>query len=122
MEIIISGRHLGVTEEMKAHAERRLQTVAAEYPKLTTARVVMEMERNWHIVEVHLNGKHLDLEAKAKTTDMYASIDEAAEKIEKQLRKYLDRVHDHRGRNGQAEEEQAAEGPDDELDADEEKV
>ena len=97
MEIIISGRHLGVTDEMKTYAEERLGKLSSEYGKLTTARVVMDLERNWHVVELHLSGKHLNLEAAAKTPDMYISVDTAVDKLERQLRRYVDRLQDHRG-------------------------
>ena len=101
MEIIISGRHLDLTDQMRGHVEERVRKIVDEYPKFTSARVVLELERNWHLVEIQLHAKHLDLVAKGRTTDMYASVDEAAEKLEKQLRKYLDKVQAHHPRHGQ---------------------
>jgi len=96
MEVIISGRHIEVDEGIKAYATDKMQKLATEYPKLTTARVVLELERNWRLVEAHVNGKHLNLNAKAKSTDFHISIDPAADKLEKQLRKYLERIQEHR--------------------------
>jgi putative sigma-54 modulation protein len=122
MQLIISGRHLSVTDEMKAHAENGLTRLAGEYPKLTTGRVVMDLERNWHVVEAHIQGKHVNFDASARTTDMYASIDDAIGKLEKQLRRYLDRVQDHHPDHGAEKEvrEELAEAVIAEAEGDEE--
>ena len=108
MEIIISGRHLGVSDQMKEHAEQRLRKLAEEYPKLTSARMVMDLQRNWHLVEAHLHGKNVNLDASARTSDMYASIDSVADKLERQLRRYLDRVQDHRLKSPEGRRERLA--------------
>ena len=97
MEIIVSGRHFEVSDDLKKYAEDRLRKLGEEYPKVTTARLVFHMERSWHIAEAHVTGKHIELEAKAQTQDMYTSTDEAFAKIEKQLRKHLERMHEHKG-------------------------
>ena len=96
MEIIISGRHLPVSEELKAYAEEKLQKIDNLFPKLTSARVVLDHEKAWQLVEITLNGKNLNLVATARTEDMYASLDEANGKLCKQLHKHLDKIHDHR--------------------------
>jgi putative sigma-54 modulation protein len=107
MEIIISGRHLDVSTDLKAYAEEKLAALGTDYSKLTTARMVLEMERSWHLAEAHINGKGVDMEATARTRDMYTSIDEAVAKLEKQLRRYLDKVQAHR--RGQVKETEAEE-------------
>lgn len=119
MEIIISGRHFEVTAELKAHAESHLQRLAAEFPRLTSVRLVMAMERSWHIAEAHAHGKRVEFDAKARTQDMYVSVDSVTEKLEKQLRRHLDRVQHHRTRRDQeepGEEQEDTQGEDLDLD------
>ncbi|MCK5801550.1 MAG: ribosome-associated translation inhibitor RaiA [Lentisphaeria bacterium] len=96
MEVIISGRHLDVTEDLHGYIEERTAKLELEDPKLTSIRVVLSHERNWHIAEMHVHGKHLALNAKSEMDDMYASIDSVFEKLHRQLRKHLDKLHDHR--------------------------
>ena len=96
MEVIVSARHFEVGDDLRSYAETKVTELALEHPKLTTARVVLEVQRNWHLAEVHVNGKHLDMVATAQTESMYASIDAATEKLEKQLRKHLEKIQDHR--------------------------
>ena len=96
MEIIVSARHFEVGDDLRKHAETKVMELAGEHTKLTTARVVLDVQRNWHEAEIHLNGKHLDLVATARTNDMYASLDGAVEKLGKQLRRHIEKVQDHR--------------------------
>jgi putative sigma-54 modulation protein len=98
MEIIISGRHYEVSNHLKEQIQSRLEKMAQDYHKLTTARVVLETERGWEIVEARINGKHLQFDATARTTDMYLSADEALDKLDKQLRKHQDRLQEHHPR------------------------
>ncbi len=97
MEIIVSARHMELSDELREYAEGKFAPLAEEYSKLTNLRLVLETERCWHKAEGHLTGKHIDMEAKAETQDMYVSIDEVYEKLHKQLRKKLDKtINNHR--------------------------
>jgi len=97
METSISGRHLTVTDEMRQHVEQRFARLTTDCPSLTSANVVIESERGFHVAEGHVHGKHLNLDATARTNDVYASIDQAIDKLEKQLRRHLDRTKNHHG-------------------------
>jgi len=96
MEIIVSGRHLPISEELKTYCEEKLAKMESIFPKLTSARVVLDHEKAWQLVEITLNGKNLNLVATARTEDMYVSIDEAVDKLEKQLHKHAEKIHSHR--------------------------
>lgn len=97
MEIIVSARHnMELTDELHQYVENKFSALVEEYQKLTNLRLVLAMERNWHVAESHLTGKNIDFEAKAMTNDMYVSIDEVYDKLHKQLRKHIEKVRDHR--------------------------
>ncbi len=97
MQVIISGRHFDVSDELKSYCEEKLSKLSREYPKLTTARIVMDMERNWNVIEAHVEGKQMHLNAESKTQDMYASVDDVVDKLEKQLLKRLGKRKKHKG-------------------------
>ncbi|MBT3292255.1 MAG: hypothetical protein HN380_33330, partial [Victivallales bacterium] len=54
MEVIISGRHLDIDDALREYIQEKLARLEDEYPKLTTARVVLEFERSWRVVEAHI--------------------------------------------------------------------
>jgi putative sigma-54 modulation protein len=96
MELIITGKHIDIDETLKAYAESRFQKLADAYPKLTSARVILTKERNLQVAEAHIYGKHMTLNASEKSKDMAVSIDSVVDKLERQLRKHLERMHEHR--------------------------
>jgi putative sigma-54 modulation protein len=96
MEIIVSGRQFEVEETLRAYVEEKVGKLATEYNKLTTARLVLSEERGRHIVEGHVSGKHLTLNATGRSHVAAEAIEEVFEKLERQLRKHVDRLHEHR--------------------------
>jgi len=96
MEIIVSGRQVDVDSALRAYVERKLALLPTEYGKLTSARVVMSEERGRHIVEGLIYGKNMTLNAKGRSHVVHEAIDEVFEKLERQLRKRVERIHDHR--------------------------
>ena len=97
MEIIVSGRHLPVSEDLKTYVEGRLGKLDVPHAKLTHARVILDHEKIEQKAEVTLTGKNMNLVARAESEDMYASIDQAIEKLAKQLHKHVEKLHEHHG-------------------------
>lgn len=95
MSIIVSGRHMQVTDALRQHAEEKLGVILAEYHKITSVRVILEMQKGHQQVEIVVHGKHLEIEAKHQSFDMYESIDQATVKVATQLRRHFDKIHDH---------------------------
>jgi ribosomal subunit interface protein len=81
---------------MKQHVEDKLKPVV-DVPnlKITSVRVVLDVEKNRCKAEIIVNMKNHDLEAVTETLDMYQAIDQSIEKIDSQIRKLLDKVQDH---------------------------
>jgi putative sigma-54 modulation protein len=96
MEIIVSGRQFEVEATLRAYVEEKVEKLATEYNKLTTARLVLSEERGRHIVEGHISGKHITLNATGRSHVVAEAIDEVFDKLERQLRKHVDRLHEHR--------------------------
>ncbi len=117
MEIEITARHVDVTDLVKDHARKRLDKIAGEFPRIETMHMILDVEKYRHMAEIVVQGrKMLRLEAREVSSDMYASIDAAADKIEKRLRRKTDIRKSKKSRAGRlpgeavepAEEEAAA--------------
>ena len=114
MAIDITGRHVDVTESMRDYAEKRLGKLHDEFPRLDSVHVILDIQKYMHIAEVIVHARrHIRLEAKESSENMYASIDQVVDKIEKQLRRSIDKRHEHKGSSKltdlEAPEETAAE-------------
>ena len=93
MDIQITGRNLAVSDGLKAHVDDRLQPVLADYPRVESCHVILAHEKYRYTAEVVVQGREkLRAEADETSDDLYASIDAAADKIDKQLRKSRDKM------------------------------
>ena len=99
MQVIIAGRHFSVTESLKQDINERLEAMLSNIRlKITTVRVVLEIEKvNRCNAEVIINLKNSVIEADVSSRDMYESIDLVMDKIDVQIRKYLDKKQSHHG-------------------------
>lgn len=95
MELIISGKHFEIDDELRQIAETSAARLEESYAKLSSLRLVLSKERNWQIADVILNGKNISLVAKAKSNDIRVSITSVFEKLDKQLRRYMEKIKDN---------------------------
>lgn len=100
MSVNIAGRQVDVTPAMKDHVETKFDRLREHFESEINADVVLSVQKHRHIAEVtmHVNGLHIH--GRETTGDMYASIDEVMNKLDKQVRKYKNRIttaqHRHR--------------------------
>jgi ribosomal subunit interface protein len=99
MQLSISGRHVDLGDAFRTHADKRLQENVHKYiDRVTHVEVVVGKEAGMFRVDIHGNtGTHSGLVVKSKgiAADVYAAFDEAATRVEKQLRRYKRRMKAH---------------------------
>ena len=94
MELIISGKHFEIDDDLRQIAEHAAAKLEESFAKLSSLRLVLSKERNWQIAEAVLNGKNISLVAKAKSSDIRVSVTNVFEKLDKQLRRYMEKIKD----------------------------
>ncbi len=96
MKILISGRHVGVTDSMKDYARAKAEKLGRFWDRVTSCRVTMDVDHLDHMVEMVLEaGRGVRIVGKAEAPDMYAACDLAEQKLAQQLRKHKERLTDH---------------------------
>ncbi|HLS88662.1 MAG TPA: ribosome-associated translation inhibitor RaiA [Sphingobacteriaceae bacterium] len=120
MNIIVSGKNVEVTDALRDYVERKVGRIERYFPNPLTAQVTLSTQRERHIVEVTVPvpADSLLLRAEEDSGDMYASVDAAVEKLERQIRKYKTRIN-RRARRLNARQLPLV-GPDGEEEGDEE--
>jgi putative sigma-54 modulation protein len=103
MIIKITGRHMELTDALKAYIESALKKVKVHFDKVIDVDVVLDVEKHRHIAEVNLHANGVRIHSKEASLDMYASVDAVLEKLEKQARKYKDRINRHQPRTTREE-------------------
>ncbi len=98
MIVTITGKHVEITDAIRAHAEEKVEKLPRYYDSITQIEVVLEgNEGGKQCVEVLVHAEHNDLLiAKETGTDTYACIDAAVHKMERQLRKAKEKQRGHK--------------------------
>jgi len=124
VRIQIAAHHFHVGDRLREVIEERCDHLMRFFDGVTTIHVTLNTEKERRIAELVANVSHgAPVVAKAIADDMYVAVHEAAEKVEKQLRRHKDKIRDRRGREAEPGEP-AAEEPatDDELRPDPDEV
>lgn len=100
MQINLSGQHLEVTSTLKSYGNTKLQRLERHFDYVTNAHVVLSVEklRQKAGATVHVSGGNLH--ADAVEGDMYAAIDALAEKLDRQIKRYKEKMSDHHEKEG----------------------
>lgn len=96
MQITISGRQIDVTDSLRDYASEKIGRVQKHFDHMTTSNIVLHVEKNLHKADVTLHAKGATLAASAEADDMYAAIDELADKLDRQVLKHKEKMVDHR--------------------------
>lgn len=101
MQFSVTFRHMEATDALKDYAKDRLDKIRKFLPDPIGMHVVMSTERHNHHIDVNLQLHNGFLIAGRETSDdMYSSIDKVTAKIERQVRRYKDKLRTHKGRAG----------------------
>ncbi len=107
MLFTISGRHVEITDAIRAHAQEKIEKFPRYYNSINQIEVIVEgNEGGGPSVEIIARAEHSNVFiAKESGGDMYTCIDLAAHKIERQLRKKKDRQRNNKHISGAPEGE-----------------
>jgi putative sigma-54 modulation protein len=111
MNIIVTGRHLEITPALKDYAEKKINRFDRYLSNISEAVATLSVEKYRHKVEVLLKVNGVLIQAEGITGDVYSSIDEVAEKLERQIKKYKEKLVSHRKTEGKPGVEEAEEAP-----------
>lgn len=97
MRIQVSGKHIDIGDSLRTHVEDRLvEAVGKYFDRPVDAVVTFCKDRHQFVADssVHL-ATGLTVQSTAKADEIYASFEGAVDRMEKQLRRYKNRLKDH---------------------------
>jgi putative sigma-54 modulation protein len=88
MKVTTTARHYELTPALKDYAENKVIHLKRYFDQIVNAHITFSLEKYRHTVEitVHVNGG--DFKSKDVSEDMYASVDGAVDKLERQILKH----------------------------------
>lgn len=99
MQMAITFRNFDASDSLKEYAQEKVERVNKYLDRAGEAHVVLSLERHLHHADITVHSGNFVLRGREKSEDMYASLDLAMDKIERQLRRYKDRLKSHHNRH-----------------------
>ena len=94
MRFIITGRNIDVTEGLKSAVEEKLGKLDRFFAVETELNVTLSVEKERQKIEVTIPVKGNIIRSEQVSSDMYVSIDLVEEVIERQLKRYKNKIVD----------------------------
>ena len=94
MKFIIVGRNIEVTPGLRAAVEKKIGKLEHFFTPDTEVIVALSAQKDQQKIEVTIPVKGNTIRAEESSTDMYVSIDLVEEIIERQLKKYKNKIVD----------------------------
>jgi putative sigma-54 modulation protein len=89
------------SEPVRAYAEEKLSRVKKYIEEPIDAQAVLSVEKKIrHSAEVTIVAKGITIKGSEQTNDMYAAIDAVVDKIERQLKRYKEKIKKHKSLSG----------------------
>ena len=105
MKFIIVGRNIEVTPGLRAAVEEKIGKLDKYFNPDTEVHVTLSVEKDRQKIEVTIPVKGSIIRSEQVSNDMYVSIDLVEEVIERQLRKYKNKIADKQQEAGNFQKE-----------------
>ena len=92
MQVNISGSHLDISEALREYVTKKLDRLDSHFEGITNVQVTLSVEKLEHKGEVSLHIRGANIHANADSGDMYATIDQLADKLNRQLSKHKEKI------------------------------
>lgn len=93
MQVAIRGKNVEVSDALKEYIEKKLTKLDKYFYRNLSAQVALNVERGRHIIEVTIPLDGILLRGEEASEDMYASVDQVLDKLERQIHKYKTKIN-----------------------------
>lgn len=99
MNLSITGNHLEVTPALNDYVTQKLERTLRHFDKVIDVKVFLSVDKLVQKAEVNIHVRGKEIHAEAQDEDLYAAIDSLADKFDRQVMKYKEKLNEH-GNNG----------------------
>ena len=96
MQINVTGHHVEVSPALRAYVSEKMKRISRHFDHVISINVILNVEKHKNAAEATLHAAGKSLFAIASENDMYAAIDGLVDKLDKQVRRYKDRLSNHK--------------------------
>ena len=97
MQIKISARHGHLSDDTQQFIREKVQKLPHYFERLTSIEVTVDLKPNQNVVELLVSAEHKhDFVARETAAEVLAGVDMVIDKLGEQLRRYKEKIQDHR--------------------------
>jgi putative sigma-54 modulation protein len=100
MQIALTGHHVEITQPLRDYVTSKMERLERHFDSLTAIHVILSVEKLRHKAEATLRLSGGNVFADSIQEDMYAAIDTLVDKLDRQVRKYKEKLTDHHRSEG----------------------
>jgi putative sigma-54 modulation protein len=95
MNLNLTGHHVEITPALRDYVNLKLDRVVRHFDHVTSTHVILSVDKLQQKAEVTLHVKGKDIHADATDLDLYAAIDQLADKLDRQIVKHKEKISTH---------------------------
>jgi len=96
MQVNLSGHHVEITDSMRNYVNEKIEKLDRHFDQALDINIVLTVEKLRHKAEATLHVSGINLHADDVQEDMYAAIDGLVDKLDRQGKKYKEKLKSHR--------------------------
>ncbi|MEI6806276.1 MAG: ribosome-associated translation inhibitor RaiA [Myxococcaceae bacterium] len=100
MQISVTFRHIDATEPIKQHAIDKMMHLKKYLDDAAQVHVVLSIEKHAQRADIQVSSHGMMMRGKEDSSDLYNSIDRAIQKLETQIKRYKDKLSNHKPKTG----------------------
>jgi putative sigma-54 modulation protein len=101
MQLNVSGHHVEVTESLRGYVASKIEKIERHFDLVSDVSCILTVEKLRHKAEATIKVNGGTIYADNTEEDMYAAIDGLVDKLDRRVRKYKEKLVDHRARDAQ---------------------
>ena len=96
MQLSVTFRHMEPSDALKTYVQERTSRLTKYIDKPLESQVNLSVQKFRQIVDVVINANGIRIAGQESHDDMYAAIDLVMDKIERQVKKYKEKIRKHK--------------------------
>jgi putative sigma-54 modulation protein len=99
MQLSVSGQQIDVTDSLRNYVSSKIDKIERHFDLVSDIHCILKVEKLRHTAEATVSVNGGKIFADSTEDDMYAAIDSLVDKLDRQVRKYKEKMVDHHARD-----------------------
>jgi putative sigma-54 modulation protein len=99
MQLSVTGQQIDVTDSLRNYVSSKIDKIERHFDLVSDIHCILKVEKLRHTAEATVSVNGGKIFADSTEDDMYAAIDGLVDKLDRQVRKYKEKMVDHHARD-----------------------